>query len=159
MKINLPPEEYYASLAKVPTSGGVIIRNSKGEVLITKNPYKDSWGIPGGMTELNESPSQSAKRETLEEVGLELNNFRLFSIDFAIGNPWSRILFIFDCGVINDETITKIRIDEDEVSEFKFVSYDEAVETLSSKLSKRLKNSKEALYNNSVVYLENGEKV
>ncbi len=159
MKINLPPDQYYASLAKVPTSGGVIIRNPEGKILITKNPYKNSWGIPGGMTESEELPSQSAKREVFEEIGLNIDKFRLFCTDFVIGNPWSRILFIFDCGIIDNETISKIKIDTDEVSEFKFVNYDEAMETLSPKLSKRLKNSKEALYNNSVIYLENSEKI
>ncbi len=57
----------------------VIIRNSKGEVLLQKRP-EGRWGLPGGLMNLGESFEQVAKREVLEETGLEIQNVKLLSV-------------------------------------------------------------------------------
>lgn len=45
----------------------------KGDkILLAKrghNPWKDTWGIPGGHVKRNESPLQAARREAKEELG------------------------------------------------------------------------------------------
>lgn len=159
MGIKLPPDEYYKALSKVPTSGGAIIRNSKGEFLILKATYKEDWGIPGGMTELNETPYRSVIREVKEEINIEIQAPRLFAIDFATNAPWSRILFLFDCGVISEDEVSRIKLETDEIADFKFVKYEEALQLLSSNLKKRLSSSIEALKEKGFIYLENGEKL
>ncbi len=156
MKQKLPPKEYYESLAKVPTSGAAIIKNYKGEYLILKPNYKDYWEVPGGMTELNETPQLAVIREIEEELSIKIKNPRLFCVDFAISNPFNRILFLFDCGTFNEEIIEKIRLEEDEISEYKFVPYEEALKLLGPQLSNRLKSSVRGLENNFCIYLENG---
>lgn len=60
------------------------IRNAKGELLLVrraKDPAKDTLDLPGGFVDMHESAEEAARREVLEETGLELTCCRyLFSI-------------------------------------------------------------------------------
>ena len=53
---------------------GVIIRESDRILLIKrdKEPAKGLWTFPGGAVELGETVHQAARREALEETGLEI---------------------------------------------------------------------------------------
>jgi 8-oxo-dGTP pyrophosphatase MutT (NUDIX family) len=62
------------------TACGVIIENSKGEILLQQRKDNEKWGIPGGAMEIGEKFIDVAKREVLEEVGLEIENLCLFGI-------------------------------------------------------------------------------
>jgi 8-oxo-dGTP pyrophosphatase MutT (NUDIX family) len=44
----------------------------QGKVLLLMHPKLKKWLPPGGHIELNETPPECAKRETLEETGLEI---------------------------------------------------------------------------------------
>lgn len=63
----------------------VVIFNKENEILLTiippygqlKEPYH---GFPGGGIEPNEDVIESIKRETLEEVGLDINNIKKIDI-------------------------------------------------------------------------------
>ncbi|MES2216151.1 MAG: NUDIX hydrolase [Patescibacteria group bacterium] len=156
MRKELPPDEYYKTLARVATSGGGIIRNARGEFLIQKHSYRKDWHIAGGMTNEKETPREAVLREIKEETGLDIKTARLFCVDFAHNPPFDRILFVFDCGFIDEKLEKEIRIDGDEITEFKFVSREEMLEILSPKLITRLKNSLHAFDNGSLVYLEDG---
>jgi len=55
----------------------VIIKNSKGEILLGKRDkksgfYPNTWGLPGGMIEYNEKIEDAAKREIKEELGVDV---------------------------------------------------------------------------------------
>lgn len=53
---------------------GIIIENA-GRVLLQQRaiePRAGLWTFPGGFLELGETPEQGARRETLEEVGLDV---------------------------------------------------------------------------------------
>ncbi|MGD6876091.1 NUDIX hydrolase [Bacillus infantis] len=58
---------------------GIIIEN-EGEILLQHRTDEDNWCIPGGVMELGETFEQTAKRETLEETGLEVQRLELFGI-------------------------------------------------------------------------------
>lgn len=47
-----------------------IIRNAAGHVLFIDRRGENSWGMPAGSIELNESIEDCLKREVLEETGL-----------------------------------------------------------------------------------------
>ena len=43
-------------------------------------PYPNTWDIPGGHVEADETPEQCIIREMREEMGVELKDFQLFSV-------------------------------------------------------------------------------
>jgi ADP-ribose pyrophosphatase YjhB (NUDIX family) len=52
-------------------SVNVLIENEAGEILMIRRSDNGNWAIPGGAIDLGESLIQAAKRETLEETGIE----------------------------------------------------------------------------------------
>lgn len=61
---------------------GIIIKADK-IVLINKvtGPYDGKLDLPGGSIEFGETVEEALKRELLEEVGIELENYELFDAD------------------------------------------------------------------------------
>lgn len=58
-----------------PIAGVGVILYEKGKVLIIKRAFEPSsnrWSIPGGAVELGETVRDAARREVLEELGLEV---------------------------------------------------------------------------------------
>jgi len=53
---------------------GVVVRKGDRVLLVLRGqePSHDKWSIPGGVVELGESIREAARREVLEECGLEI---------------------------------------------------------------------------------------
>ena len=49
-----------------------VIERSDGAVLLERLSYRNSWGLPGGLLKRGEAPGDAARREVLEESGLEV---------------------------------------------------------------------------------------
>lgn len=61
------------------TSACVLIINPQGQLLLQKRADNHYWGYPGGSLELGESFEECAKREALEETGLECIDLQYFT--------------------------------------------------------------------------------
>ena len=59
-----------------------IVFNEKGEVLLLKHLFRpgSGWGIPGGFLEVNEQPDDAFRRELREEIRLEVDELRIFTV-------------------------------------------------------------------------------
>ena len=49
-----------------------VIERSDGAILLIRNSYRSGWGFPGGFLKRGESPDDAARRETREEVGVDV---------------------------------------------------------------------------------------
>ncbi len=60
---------------------GAVITDSRGRVLLLKHRFRpgSGWGVPGGFLENGEHLDEALRRELREEVGLEVENVRLFT--------------------------------------------------------------------------------
>jgi len=67
---------------------GLIIKEGK-ILLIKKNggPYDGKLDLPGGTIEFCERPAETLKRELMEEVGIEVKEFKLFDAD-SVSFDW-----------------------------------------------------------------------
>jgi 8-oxo-dGTP diphosphatase len=146
--------DYYKSLPKKRMSSGVIIRNSAGEILVLKTTYKDHWEIPGGVVEKSESPKETAKREILEEIDLEISVTSCLVIHYrrSLTGKDENITFVFDGGVLNSDK--KMNLNHQEILEARFVSFEEASALVGKKIASRLPFCQQALKEQRTIYLE-----
>lgn len=49
-----------------------VIEKADGSILLVRHSYRQRWGLPGGLLKKGEDAADGAKREALEEVGLEV---------------------------------------------------------------------------------------
>lgn len=62
---------------------GILILNEKGEALLGQRLSSHGtgeWSFPGGHLEFGETIEETARREVLEETGLEIDAFELVSV-------------------------------------------------------------------------------
>jgi len=58
------------------------VTDSGGRVLLLKHRFRpgSGWGLPGGFVEQGEQPEEALRRELREEVGLEVEEPKLFTV-------------------------------------------------------------------------------
>ncbi len=156
MPKNFTDEEYYKMLPKKQVGTAVLFFNREGELLILKPDYKESWLVPGGSAEEDESPLQCAIRETKEEIGLDVSEMRLVGVYHSLkkGMYPDSLKFIFFGGVLRDDQISQIRLQKEELDEFKFVLPAVAMPLLSLSLKKSILGCLKAIKENSFAYLD-----
>lgn len=153
--------EYYESLPKKRMGSGALFFDADGRFLIVKPTYKDVWEIPGGVVETNESPRRAVEREVEEEIGLRKKITKLLCVDYQdpLGEKSESLMFIFDGGILSVDEIGSIRLDSKEISEFRFVTEDDALNLLIPVLARRVQQALSAKVQDGGVYLENREQL
>ena len=153
------PEPTPAGVPRIPASAGALIFDAAGRLLILKPNYKKGWTLPGGQIDpTGESPWEACRRETYEECGLEVERGRLLCVDFLrpkASRPGG-VRFLFDCGTVGDERLAGVRLQAEEIDEYRVVELAEALERLSGPLRRRVSAS---VGSENCVYLEEGRPV
>jgi 8-oxo-dGTP pyrophosphatase MutT (NUDIX family) len=55
------------------TMGAIcVIERPDGAILLVRQEYRRRWGIPGGLVKRGEEPTDAARREVFEEVGIAI---------------------------------------------------------------------------------------
>lgn len=77
--IVLPFVRLYWFVCRPHTKGvKVILRNKNGDFLFVRHTYgSGEWAFPGGSTEGEESPKQTARREMREELAVEISELQV----------------------------------------------------------------------------------
>jgi 8-oxo-dGTP pyrophosphatase MutT (NUDIX family) len=140
-------------------AAGALFFDASGKFLILRTSYKDTWEIPGGAVEDDESPREAAEREIKEEIGLSKHMTKLICLDYqdAEGIRTESLMFIFDGGTLSDEDMNSIKVDAKEILEFRFVTSDEALPLCGPRLGRRIQNIIAAKETDTFLYLENRE--
>jgi len=148
-----------AELPAIPVSAGALIFDQAGRLLILKPTYKSGWTIPGGVMEADgETPWDACRREVREECGIEVSSGRLACTDYHPGRPDhpGGIRFLFDCGPVDDAALTAIRLQPEEIAEYRLVPLDAALRLLRPAIRRRVRAVSR---HPGFVYLEDGRPV
>jgi 8-oxo-dGTP diphosphatase len=143
----------------IPASAGALIFDRKSRLLVLKPTYKSGWTIPGGEMEADgETPWQACRREVREECGLQVQAARLACVDFRPRRPGrpGGLRFLFDCGVLADGALAGVRLQAEEISQYRLAALDEALALLSKPVRRRVRRAAGAP---GVLYLEDGRPV
>jgi 8-oxo-dGTP diphosphatase len=133
-------QEYLASLPKKIMGAGCLFFDSEGKILVVKPVYRDTWNLPGGVVEANESPQNACIREVQEEIGIAIKPERLLCIDYTSKKEEAieSLQFIFFGGILSEEKIAEIDIATDEISAYQFLPPKQALTLVSQKLARRI---------------------
>jgi len=145
------------SVATPRVAAGALFVDEEGRVLLVRPTYKEHWDIPGGYAEPGESPRTACLREIEEELGASFPVGDLLVVDWApMENEGDKLLFVFDCGLLDGEGRRRITLGSTEIRECRFV-YDEQLDNyVPARLSRRIRVAIRARRSGETVYAEHG---
>jgi ADP-ribose pyrophosphatase YjhB (NUDIX family) len=148
---------FYQNLPKKRIAAGALILNDKGQMLLVKPTYKETWEVPGGITESNESPRACVEREIKEELGLDITISKLLCLDYVTDLPekGDSLQMIFDGGILSEEQIKSIKLEAKELSEYRFFNPDNIDVVFKDKLRFRMQKAWEAKLEDTALFVEN----
>ncbi|MEV7796196.1 NUDIX hydrolase [Streptomyces sp. NPDC087512] len=154
---------YIASLPRVLAGAAALFRDAGNNVLLVEPNYRDGWTLPGGTIESDdgETPRQGARRETLEEIGLDVPLGRLLAVDWVpgAGRP-PLVAYVYDGGVLDEDALKAIRLQEEELLSWRLVPREDLAGHLIGALHGRVLAALDALADDSgTAELENGVRV
>ncbi|MFI9548442.1 NUDIX domain-containing protein [Streptomyces sp. NPDC052016] len=150
--------EHEAKMAHPRMAAGALFFDAGGRVLMVEPTYKDYWDIPGGYVETGESPLQAASREVQEELGITPKLGRLLAVDWAPNaTEGDKVLYLFDGGQLDPETVAGIHPQVEELKGVRFVARSEIADRTIPRLARRILAAIEARAESAPVYLEHGQ--
>lgn len=140
---------------------GVVFVDGGGRILLVKPIYKDHWSIPGGVVDKNESPKGAARREVEEELGLKVKVERLLAVSYNRNEEMEdeSLQWFFAGGILSQDRIREIKLEEKEISEYKFVKTSDEAGAMGEGMKERLEFYRKILEASGAMYLENNREV
>ena len=93
----------------------LIVLNERKEILMIERSDNQFWGLPAGSVEVNEAVEETAKRELLEETGLQTKEVTLYNVlsgedcfyTYPNGDQCSFVMICFYTESYSGEIITE----------------------------------------------------
>jgi ADP-ribose pyrophosphatase YjhB (NUDIX family) len=159
------PDAWHALLAegnatqpRKRVGADMLIRDDQDQILLVDPRYKPGWDLPGGMSEANEPPAETARRELNEELDLDLHAGRLLCVDWVSPHgPWDdSLMFIFDGGTLTEQQIADLNVHDSELRAYEFCTSEDAAARLRPSMRRRLAEALRALTTADTRYLQDG---
>ncbi|MEU3415603.1 MULTISPECIES: NUDIX hydrolase [unclassified Streptomyces] len=154
---------YIASLPRVLAGAAALFRDAEGRVLLVEPNYREGWALPGGTIESDtgETPREGARRETLEEIGLDRPLGRLLAVDWVHGTGRPPLVaYLYDGGVLTGTELKAIRLQEEELLSWRLVAPEDLAAHLPGALGRRVLAALDVLAaGGGTAELENGRRV
>ena len=141
-----------------PYSSPAVMTAALGTVWIQpRRPVSASSSVR--VSDQGETPRQAARRETLEETGLDLELGALLAVDWVPGAARPPIAaYVYDGGVLTEDRFKAIQLQEEELVSWRLVPRDEIRAHLLGSLGHRVLAALDALEaGTGTVELENGQ--
>ena len=113
-------------MSKEKSCGAVVYRETGSEIefLAIKSKAHGDWGFPKGHMEKSESEQETAKREVLEETGLNvtlIDEFRT-TVKYIMPNGVEKEVVYFIGKVLPDHTV---KVQQEEIEEYRWLKFNE----------------------------------
>jgi 8-oxo-dGTP diphosphatase len=120
------------------TVGGLcVIERADGRILLVRHAYRPGWGLPGGFLKRGEAPSDGARREVREEVGLGVELVGEPTV--VVAPQWRRVDVVFAARPAPDADPDLVRSTSAEIDDARWFSrhalptlQEEAIEALAA---------------------------
>jgi len=132
---------------------GALFFDENWKILLLEPTYKNSWEIPGGIIEDNESPRECCEREVLEELGLKKEVWELLCMEYQRETDDS-YMFVFDGGVLSRQEIESISLQQSEIKSLWFYNIWEIKEKVLGKMFLRIGKCVDAREKKETMYYE-----
>jgi 8-oxo-dGTP diphosphatase len=154
----MPPDVYVASLARKRMAAAALCRDRAGRVLLVDPVYRDTWDLPGGAVEAEESPQAACRREVAEELGLDRQVGRVLALDWVPSRPErpEGLIVVYDGGVLAANDIEAIVVQEGELAGYALVRPDQVPRRVTPLVARRISSCLGALATRTVASLEGG---
>ncbi|MCI4085762.1 MULTISPECIES: NUDIX domain-containing protein [Streptomyces] len=153
---------YIASLPRVLAGAAALYRDAEGRVLLVEPNYREGWALPGGTIESDrdESPRTAARRESAEEIGIDIPLGRLLAVDWTVGPDRPPLVaYLYDGGVLDESRLASIRLQEEELVSWRLVDPAELTTYLPGSLGPRVQEAYRVLQSGEgTAELENGRR-
>lgn len=139
-------------------AAGALCRDQGGRVLLVDPVYRDTWDLPGGAVEAEESPQAACRREMAEELGLDRPVGRVLAVDWVPSRPGrpEGLIVVYDGDVLTADDVAAITVPTGELAGFAFVSPGQVSGRVTPLVARRISASLQALTAGTVASLEDG---
>ncbi|GGQ68121.1 NUDIX domain-containing protein [Kitasatospora griseola] len=127
-----------------PVTSYVLCTDPASRLLLVQAAGAGTWHLPGGVMEIGESPLETARRETREELGLTLD----LLADDLLGVEWAqshregardRIVFLWAGPMLSTADTDRIALQERELSAWRWADADDAHRLLHPAVAARIR--------------------
>lgn len=102
----------------------LLVLNQNDQLLMIKRTDNRCWGVPGGAMELGESLENTVKRETQEEIGINVKDLELFGVysgqELYYQYPNGAEVYNISVVYITRNVSELIKVNPDEHSEYEY---------------------------------------
>lgn len=122
------------------TAAGLLVSDPQGRVLLLTTSYKPEWEIPGGLGEPGEGPLATVRRESREELGVELEPGDLLLVQAtpATDRRPDLLAMIFDGGTHDPSLVDSLQFADGEITGATWCDADLVREHASPLLAERI---------------------
>ena len=146
-----------AGLPRKRAIGQLMMRDDDDRVLLCQLTYKDDWDLPGGVSEVGESPADTAAREVEEELGITVSVGGLLVVDWLPAwSGWDDALcLVFDGGRHHLSLPDRVVLEPREIRAVEFCTLDEVRARCRDFTARRIESALSALQKGTS-YLQSG---
>ena len=132
----------------------ILIVDEQNRLLLMKRSDSGCWGPPGGATEPGEVVEKAAKRETLEETGLQVGEMSLFGVfsgpelyyKYPNGDEVYNVTIVY----LSHDVSGRIQLNN-EHTEWRWFASKDIPDNLSSPIRPVIEKFKNRLHKNSLI--------